>query len=87
MKTNDFRKLSFLATPIDRDSAMTSISLNSEVCQLHAQEERFLASFTGRLIEIAAVAGARGYILPQSPRSMRCGCPRSQSIRTDSSPT
>ena len=60
MKTNDFRKLSFLATPIDRDSAMTSISLNSEVCQLHAQEERILASFTGRLIEIAAVAGARG---------------------------
>ena len=39
---------------------MTSISLNSEVCQLHAQEERILASFTGRLIEIAAVAGARG---------------------------
>ena len=33
MKTNDFRKLSFLATPIDRDSAMTSISLNSEVCR------------------------------------------------------
>ncbi len=60
MKTNDFRKLSFLATPIDRDNAMTSISLNSEVCQLHAQEERILASFTGRLIEIAAVAGARG---------------------------
>ena len=60
MKTNDFRKLSFLATPIDRDNAMTSISLNSGVCQLHAQEERILASFTGRLIEIAAVAGARG---------------------------
>src|SRR5208337_4100468 len=47
-------------TPIDPDSAMTSFGLKSEVCQLHAREERILASFTGRLIEIAAVAGARG---------------------------
>ncbi|HUI19506.1 MAG TPA: helix-turn-helix transcriptional regulator [Methylocella sp.] len=32
----------------------------SEVCQLGAEEEPTLASFTQRLIEIAAVAGARG---------------------------
>ncbi len=34
------------------------MAMNSEVCQLHAEEER-LSSFTRRLIEIAAVAGAR----------------------------
>jgi hypothetical protein len=39
---------------------MTIFSLDSEVCQLHAEEERILASFTQRLIEIAAVAGVRG---------------------------
>ena len=39
---------------------MTSFGLNSEACQLHAEEERILASFTRRLIEIAAVAGGRG---------------------------
>ena len=33
---------------------------NSAVCQLGAEEERILASFTQRLIEIAAVSGARG---------------------------
>src|SRR5271157_4368261 len=33
--------------------------MNSDVCQLHAEEEH-LSSFTRRLIEIAAVAGARG---------------------------
>jgi DNA-binding CsgD family transcriptional regulator len=61
MRTSDFRKFSFVAkTPIDTDSAMTSFGLNSEVCQLHAREERILVSFTGRLIEIASVAGARG---------------------------
>ena len=61
MRTSDFRKLSFVAkTPIDPDSAMTSFGLNSEVCQLHAREERILVSFTGRLIEISSVAGARG---------------------------
>jgi len=32
--------------------------MNSDVCQLHAEEER-LSSFTQRLIEIADVAGAR----------------------------
>ena len=32
--------------------------MNSDVCQLHAEEER-LSSFTRRLIEIADVAGAR----------------------------
>jgi hypothetical protein len=33
--------------------------MNSDVCQLPAEEER-LSSFTRRLIEIAAIAGARG---------------------------
>ncbi len=40
--------------------AMTTFGMNSEVCQFSAEEERILASFTRRLIEIAAVAGARG---------------------------
>jgi len=36
------------------------LDMNSEVCQLRAEEERILASFTRRLIEIATVSGARG---------------------------
>jgi len=39
---------------------MITADVNSDVCQLGAEEERILASFTQRLIEIAAVAGARG---------------------------
>ena len=39
---------------------MTIIDTNSEICDLRAEEERILASFTQRLIEIAAVSGARG---------------------------
>ena len=39
---------------------MTILEVNSDVCQLRAEEERILASFTGRLIEIASVAGAQG---------------------------
>jgi DNA-binding CsgD family transcriptional regulator len=39
---------------------MNFFDMNSEVCNLRAEEERILASFTRRLIEIAAVAGARG---------------------------
>ena len=39
---------------------MTMFDLNSEVCQVHAEEERILASFTRRLMEIAAVSGAPG---------------------------
>jgi DNA-binding CsgD family transcriptional regulator len=39
---------------------MTMFVMNSDVCQLRTEEERILASFTRRLIEIAAVAGARG---------------------------
>jgi len=31
---------------------MTILEVNSDVCQLRAEEERILASFTGRLIEI-----------------------------------
>src|SRR5208283_4957193 len=37
---------------------MTILEMDSEVCNLHAEEERILASFTQRLIEIAAVSGA-----------------------------
>ncbi|MGH6844008.1 MAG: hypothetical protein ACRECU_04660, partial [Methylocella sp.] len=39
---------------------MNFFDMNSEVGSLRAEEERILASFTRRLIEIAAVAGARG---------------------------
>jgi hypothetical protein len=39
---------------------MTNLDRNSEICGLRAEEERILASFTRRLIEIAAVSGARG---------------------------
>jgi hypothetical protein len=39
---------------------MSFFDMNSEVANLHTEEERILASFTRRLIEIAAVAGARG---------------------------
>ncbi len=37
---------------------MTSFGLNSEACPIDAGEERILASFTRRLIEIATVSGA-----------------------------
>jgi len=37
---------------------MTILEMDSEVCNLRAEEERILASFTQRLIEIAAVSGA-----------------------------
>ena len=39
---------------------MNFFDMNSEVCNLRAEEERILASFTRRLIEIAAVAGGHG---------------------------
>ena len=39
---------------------MSFFDINSEVCNLGAEEERILASFTRRLIEIAAVVAARG---------------------------
>ncbi len=39
---------------------MNFFDMNSEVCNLRAEEERILSSFTQHLIEIAAVAGARG---------------------------
>ena len=38
--------------------------VNSDACQLGAEEERILTSFTRRLLEIAAVASARGPITP-----------------------
>src|ERR1700730_13056131 len=40
--------------------AKMNFFMNSEVCNLRAEEERILASVTRRLIEIAAVAGAQG---------------------------
>ena len=39
---------------------MAIFDMNSEVCNLRAEEEPSLASFTGRLIEIATAAEARG---------------------------
>jgi DNA-binding CsgD family transcriptional regulator len=39
---------------------MTFFDVNSETDNLRAEEERILASFTRRLIEMAEVAGARG---------------------------
>src|SRR2546421_449763 len=39
---------------------MNFFDMNSEVCNLRVEEERILASFTRRLIEIAGVAGTRG---------------------------
>ncbi len=38
--------------------------VNSDVCQLGAEEERILTSFTRRLLEIAAVTNARGLVTP-----------------------
>ena len=38
--------------------------VNSVACQLGAEEERILTSFTRRLLEIAAVASARGPVTP-----------------------
>jgi DNA-binding CsgD family transcriptional regulator len=42
---------------------MTILDMDSEVCNLRAEEERILASFTKRLIEIAAVTEAREWSL------------------------
>jgi DNA-binding CsgD family transcriptional regulator len=39
---------------------MNFFDMNSQVCSLRAEEERILATFTRRLIEIAAAASARG---------------------------
>ena len=39
---------------------MTILDMDLDVCHLRAEEERILASFTRRLIEIAAAAGERG---------------------------
>jgi len=39
---------------------MAILDVSSEVGSLRAEEERILASFTQRLIEIASVAGAPG---------------------------
>jgi hypothetical protein len=56
---------------------MTILDMDLEVCNLRAEEERILASFTKRLIEIAAVTEARESSLSRSRRSMRCVCQRS----------
>ena len=42
---------------------MTTLQMDSEVCNLRAEEERILASFTQRLIEIAQNG-------PQSPQHL-----------------
>lgn len=39
---------------------MTILDMSSEDCQLRAEEERILSSFTQRLIEIAAVSSGQG---------------------------
>jgi DNA-binding CsgD family transcriptional regulator len=39
---------------------MTTLNMSSDVCQFPDEEVRILATFTRRLIEIAAVSGARG---------------------------
>jgi hypothetical protein len=39
---------------------MSFFDMNSEVCELCAGEERILASFTRRLMEIVVLAGGRG---------------------------
>jgi DNA-binding CsgD family transcriptional regulator len=39
---------------------MNFFDMHSEICNLRAEEEHILASFTRRLIETAAVAGGRG---------------------------
>ena len=41
---------------------MNFFDMNPEVCNLHTEEERSLASFTERLIEIAAAAEAQGSV-------------------------
>jgi DNA-binding CsgD family transcriptional regulator len=43
---------------------MNFFDMNSEVCNLRAEEERILASFTRRLIEIAAVVGHGAAVAP-----------------------
>jgi hypothetical protein len=54
-------------------------------CLPSAEEEYFLASFTRRLIKIAAVAGAHGGTSAVMCL-IRCSCPRSHSIGADLSP-
>jgi hypothetical protein len=39
---------------------MAMLNMNSDLCESHLEEERSLASFIHRLIEIAAVSGVRG---------------------------
>jgi hypothetical protein len=39
---------------------MTILAMSLDICQLRAEEERVLGSFTRRLLEIATAAGKRG---------------------------
>ena len=67
---------------------MTILETNMGACGLQAEEERILASFTRRLIEIATVSGAHETASsPIAALNAKCGCPRSQSTSTDLSPT
>ncbi|MGQ0443791.1 MAG: hypothetical protein ACT4O2_01365, partial [Beijerinckiaceae bacterium] len=43
---------------------MNFFDMNSEVCNLRAEEERILAAFTRRLIEIAAGPGQGSSVAP-----------------------
>ncbi len=47
-------------------SSMTILDMSSDVCQLRAEEERILSSFTRRLIEIAAVSAGRDSVTSAS---------------------
>ncbi len=51
---------------------MTVLDMNSEICDLRAEEQRILASFTQRLIEIAAVSGACANIHLIADRRAQC---------------
>ncbi len=50
---------------------MSFLEINSNACGLHAQEERILASFTRRLIEISATAGVHGVNSTAALNAMR----------------
>ncbi|MGI8569427.1 MAG: hypothetical protein ACR2KT_10335, partial [Methylocella sp.] len=51
---------------------MNFFDMNSEVCNLRAEEERIRASFTRRLIEIAAVAGYGSATAPTAALDAMC---------------
>jgi hypothetical protein len=52
-----------------------TLDTNTEVSNLRAEEERILASFTRRLIEIAAVSGTRGVVASPTAALNAMGLP------------